>query len=791
MNKSDLMIAVQVSLDSIEKGFMFKKVLLILVSFLIVSVALAEQVEPTPAEALVNEIKAQEQQLKSRTLDVSGIRKINQKLTSLEAKAQECIDKSQKNVAEKKASLESLGTKHKKEAPELIKQRKEQEKDLNQAETELATCNAMLLRIQTALDTAEKQLQKILETQLLAKHDNILTVLNKYRKAPVSWFSETWSYGLQHSWIKTAEQYQIWTLIAIVLLSVICGLLIYRFLTPVIQGIHWTSEQSGRFAASLLGTFCHEAPYLFASIALTVTISIYTKGMTPVPLITTAANGLAFLFIARYVINFSLSPYAPGKLFINIKPEIACALARRLKVLTVVMLLGYLLIDSLLKTSLPEHMLSLARTTIRLAFAVNLIWILWLLKDLRGILQHSWLRYGLSLVLVVAILADLSGYTNLSGWLMRSVFGSLFTIVVILILGRLSSELLEGLEYGYTSWQRRTRRILGLTPEGHITGFFWIRLLVNLGWWALLMLMLIFIWDLSASVVEQIKVIFTNGFTVGSLKVVPARIVFALVSLGVLVTLSAWFQGQMRKRWVSKMPMERGAREAMVTMIGYAGVAIAILVTLGIAGIEYANLAIIAGALSLGIGFGLQNIVNNFVSGLILLFERPVKTGDWIVVGNTEGHVKQIRIRATQIETFDRADVIVPNSELISGQVTNWMLHDPRGRARIPVGVAYGSDTQKVKEILMKVAEDHPEVIGGGSIPKPVVLFRQFGDSSLDFELRCFIKDVDNRLSVISDLNFAIDAAFRENGIEIPFPQRDLHMKNWPAKGDGGDFENE
>jgi potassium efflux system protein len=172
--------------------------------------------------------------------------------------------------------------------------------------------------------------------------------------------------------------------------------------------------------------------------------------------------------------------------------------------------------------------------------------------------------------------------------------------------------------------------------------------------------------------------------------------------------------------------------------------------------------------------------VNNFISGLILLFERPIKTGDWIMVGNTEGYVKRIRIRSTEIQTFDRADVIVPNSELIAGQVTNWMLHDSRGRARIPVGVAYGSDTQKVKTILEKVAEEHPRVVNDGSTPKPRVLFRGFGESSLDFELRCFIQDIDERLQVVSDLNFAIDAAFRENGIEIPFPQRDVHVRDLP-----------
>ncbi|MGD8576671.1 MAG: mechanosensitive ion channel, partial [Thiohalophilus sp.] len=342
-------------------------------------------------------------------------------------------------------------------------------------------------------------------------------------------------------------------------------------------------------------------------------------------------------------------------------------------------------------------------------------------------------------------------------------------------------EILLGLEYGRNRWQQTFRVSLGLDGTGRIQGFFWIRMVVNLGLLLLLIWLLILIWDLSENAVQQLEFLFTQGFTIGSLKVVPSRILIALLSLGVLVAISAWIKGRLLHNLESS-PMERGAREAMVTIVGYVGTAIAIIVALGIAGLDFSNLAIIAGALSVGIGFGLQNIVNNFISGLILLFERPVKTGDWIVVGNTEGYVKRIRIRSTQIQTFDRADVIVPNSELISGQVTNWMLHDLLGRAVIPVGVAYGSNTQKVKDILLQVASENPEVISDGSAPEPYVLFREFGDSSLNFELRCYIKNIDRRLRVVSEMNFAIDAAFRDSGIEIPFPQRDLHVKDWPGK---------
>jgi small-conductance mechanosensitive channel len=259
-----------------------------------------------------------------------------------------------------------------------------------------------------------------------------------------------------------------------------------------------------------------------------------------------------------------------------------------------------------------------------------------------------------------------------------------------------------------------------------------------------------------------------EGIAVGSLHIVPGRIALAALILTLLLGFSGWFKGQLERNWLQGTAMERSAREALVTITGYTGTAIAVLVTLGIAGMEFSNLAILAGALSVGIGFGLQNIVNNFVSGLILLFERPIKTGDWIVVGDTEGYVKRISIRSTRIQTFDHADVIVPNSELISGRVTNWTLADKHGRIRVPVKVAFaGNDPEAIKRLLLEVAQAHPMVLKEPGL-EPIVLFLSFVDASLLFELRCFIANVNKGGQVISDLNFAIDAAFRANGVFPP-----------------------
>jgi small-conductance mechanosensitive channel len=192
-------------------------------------------------------------------------------------------------------------------------------------------------------------------------------------------------------------------------------------------------------------------------------------------------------------------------------------------------------------------------------------------------------------------------------------------------------------------------------------------------------------------------------------------------------------------------------------------------------GIDLRNITIIGGALGVGIGFGLQGIVNNFVSGLILLFERPIKVGDWVQLGDQWGEISKIGLRATVVKTFDRSEVVVPNSDLVSNQVTNWTLSDRFMRITIPVGVAYGSDVPLVMQTLKDCADDNPMVV---SNPAPQILFMGFGDSSLDFQVRIWIHEVDNMFAVRSELNQEIDRRFRESGIEIAFPQRDLHLRS-------------
>ncbi|MFN3549419.1 MAG: mechanosensitive ion channel domain-containing protein, partial [Mesorhizobium sp.] len=242
--------------------------------------------------------------------------------------------------------------------------------------------------------------------------------------------------------------------------------------------------------------------------------------------------------------------------------------------------------------------------------------------------------------------------------------------------------------------------------------------------------------------------------------------------LGYFVTRG--FQGWLDGSILARGKVDMGLRNSIRTAVGYAGIALAALIGISAAGIDLSNLALVAGALSLGIGFGLQNIVSNFVSGLILLAERPFKAGDWIVAGAVTGTVKRISVRATEIETFQRQTVILPNSELINAAVGNWTHKNKLGRVEIKIGVAYGTDPRKVHALLLDIARSHPMVLRN---PEPFVFFANFGESSLDFEIRLFLADITSGLGVQNEIRFSIVEAFEREGIEIPFPQRDVNIK--------------
>lgn len=272
-------------------------------------------------------------------------------------------------------------------------------------------------------------------------------------------------------------------------------------------------------------------------------------------------------------------------------------------------------------------------------------------------------------------------------------------------------------------------------------------------------------------------------FPLGKTEITLWILIYFLILVVLLFYAAGWIKYWLSERILTRTSLDIGARHAVGTITRYVVLIIGFVVIMQTAGINLTTLNVLAGAVGIGVGFGLQSIVGNFISGLVIMFERPIKVGDRIEVGNIAGDVMEIGARSTKVLTNDDITVIVPNSKFITENVVNWKYNDDKLRFKIPVGVAYGSDARLVEKVLLEVAKENADVLGQ---PEPGVRFLGFGDSALNFELRCWSRTLVTKPNkLISALNFAIYDKFAEHKIQIPFPQRDLHIRSGVLEAKG------
>lgn len=293
-------------------------------------------------------------------------------------------------------------------------------------------------------------------------------------------------------------------------------------------------------------------------------------------------------------------------------------------------------------------------------------------------------------------------------------------------------------------------------------------------WFANGIILLIFAWGGKQSFLLKVFGFLRHSYQVGNMNFSLMGLVVAILILLLTQFVARVWQQVFRQNILNQSGMEEGLQDSITTISVYVVWAVGILIALNAFGFNATSLTVVLGALGIGLGFGLQAIFNNFVSGIILLFERPIQVGDDIEVGGRWATVRKINVRATVVQTYDNASLIIPNSDLISSQVTNWSFKDKRLRRNVEVGVAYGSDVELVRDTLMEVAEKTPRIL---KLPKPDVIFKEFGDSALIFVLRIWSR-VEYFYSVESDVRYEITRLFREKNIEIAFPQRDLHLRS-------------
>ncbi len=496
----------------------------------------------------------------------------------------------------------------------------------------------------------------------------------------------------------------------------------------------------------------------YISIAIVIFVFLLSRNvLTPnrqqwrlMPVSNSAARNLTFAFTALATINWAdiLLGVLNDTLDADLKLEVASSLIASVLIGSILIAVSFIRPRSLLGASKSK------KRAIKMLFPSTI-----------AVLTR--------LVGVFIVLAAVIGYVALARFAARQVVLSgavLITMYIGMLLGQAVSQ--PG-SFSRTSFGRRFGSRFGISGVRSDQ----ISLLLGLWTYAATLIvgipLILLSWGVRWEEMKLWAGQHLTSITIGSISISLGGIMIGILLFIVGYLGTRWFQGWFDDNVLLRSRADAGVRNSVKTGISYLGIAIASLLAISAAGVNLSSLALVASALSIGIGFGLQTIVSNFVSGLILLVERPFKVGDWIVSGTTEGFVKRISVRATEIETFQRQSIIVPNSELINASVGNWMHHNQMGRSEVTVGVSYDSDPRTVMAILMEIGTTHPLVLQN---PEPMVIFLGFGESTLDFELRVYLADVFNGIAVRNDIRVAIFERFREEGISIPYPQRDLHI---------------
>jgi small-conductance mechanosensitive channel len=433
-----------------------------------------------------------------------------------------------------------------------------------------------------------------------------------------------------------------------------------------------------------------------------------------------------------------------------------------------------LLTDTLVIINLPVPLTRLYILIVAIFFIT--FYILKQVKKDKKIKNATWLQWaeGLGiLALTVILFAEINGQAELAFFIFIATLKTIFAILYIWVLYLILLVILDIILH-YSP--------LSLPHENSAAIVKMVRPIIFIGCTLLLLTIILVEWRLSPTTSNAFSYLSTLGISIGDSRISTGLILAALFLLYTAYCISRIIQSILLQSVLPRRNVDKGVQLSITRLLHYSIMLIGFLMALQALGFSLTNLTILGGALGVGIGFGLQAIINNFASGLILLFERPIKVGDTIQIGEDLAEVKELGLRATIVQTFDNAEIVLPNSDLITNKVTNWTLKERRVRVKVPVGVAYGSDVEKVLEILLRCAEERPEVL---STPKASALFLAFGASSLDFELRVFIPEFTDRRLIHSELNLDINREFSDAGIEIPFPQSDLHLRSIDSEATG------
>ncbi len=599
--------------------------------------------------------------------------------------------------------------------------------------------------------------------------------------APTDWYSNLSS--------KDRDRLEVWPTVLVTVFSVLLGLFLRSWILRRYgrDTSNYSPSNTLKVSAAIAEGVARGVVPLLALFGLALWIaqhSVSVEGLFSDMLKEGFRAGIYFVLFATLA-NAVLSPEHPGWRLINLDP-----VATRVVGYALIALIAVVAVDSFIVASTRALPISESMQSVYITLMILLKGSLILLiclgrwwepgevagegdqqtrpapRERRGLTDY--LRRFVILIAVAGIIASLAGYANLAMYLIENLIKSVALVLLLLGLRAILMEVL-----GAATRSRFLRQRFGLKIITLQRIRLWAGGLVSAALLIAGFLQLLLIWGVGEEDLGLWLSSLVTGFTLGNITISLGDILLAICVFIAAMVATRLFQRSLLNSILPQFTSNRSVQHSLSSLAGYVGITLAVMMFIAALGINLENIVLVAGALSVGIGFGLQNIVNNFVSGLILILERPVKVGDWVVVGENEGFVQQINFRATELETFTRAAVIIPNAEMLSNSVTNLTYHDKTSRIDIPLQVAYGTDPDRVVAILKKAATDQEAVL---NYPETFVLLTDFGADGLCFELRCYIRDATQKLLVASDIRLQILQTLNAAGIEIPFPQRVVHI---------------
>jgi len=732
--------------------------------------AWAEAGEEPSIEELKKSLDEIEAAVDSEDITAETLAGFRDKLNSATDILRKKIDWLEPRAKEAEDRLKELGPAPAKDAPaesaEIAGQRKELTDEFNDIDGELKQARVLTVKTDQLGDRVAQKRHALYANELFARSASILDPsfwTEVYRALSIELRSiealvDAWSeHHTRPRWAGAA-------LIIVVIIAIV--IVLTRWWLPRLIGEPSNTRSAKAWAALWVFIwFAIRTPLAgFAALLALTTFGLLTVRLEQIAQGVVA--GMAAAAFGHGVARGLLAPEHPHRRLVQEDDETALCFynhllwaSRALGVLIVLQVIHKTLFAPLVITVATNALF--AATTA--AFLVHLVLRLGTIKKNRGeaLVAASW-AHPLGLLMAVLIgIALVAGYAGVAAFISlrvivaAAVFGALFLLLVI-------TQTLFASINEQTPKGQMLAESLGIDPRTLGLSGALLSALIRVLLIATSFLLIIGPWEVStADLFDTVRNI-PFGFKIGEIRVSFQAILAAILVLVLLLVLMRIIQRWLERELLPRTGLEPSLQLSIVTIFGYVGAITAIALALSGLGFDLQKIALIAGALSVGIGFGLQSIVSNFVSGLILLTERPIRVGDSIVVKGEEGWVRRVRVRATEIETFDRASVIIPNSEFITGVVKNWTRANRLGRIVVKVGVSYETDPDRVRDILTDIANAHPQIV---QTPPPAAYLVAFGETQLEFELRCVVAEVEKGLSVRSELHYAIIQKFREAGI--------------------------